>query len=97
MPKNKVSVSIVSTGEKHKSKPNKIEIVPFTIKKTLLTEENDLIIANIPATIINTPQILIKFAKVLKGFKKNKIPIIPNKIPSTMKRYSKNFFIIITT
>ena len=47
MPKNKVSVSFVSTGEKHKSKPNKIEIVPFTIKKTLLTEENDLIIANI--------------------------------------------------
>ena len=84
-------------GEKHKSKPNKIEIIPFTIRKTLLVEVRDLIILNIPARIINTPQILIKLAKVLKGFIKNNTPIIPNNIPSIMNRYSKNFFKNITT
>ena len=90
-------MSIVSIGEKQRSRPNKIEIVPFAIKKTLLVEENALIILNIPARIINTPQILIKFAKALKGFIKNKTPITPNNIPSIINRYSKNLFKNITT
>ena len=92
MPTNRARLLIVGIGEKHKSKPNKIEIIPFTIRKILLEEVRDLIMLNIPTRVINTPQILIKLTKVLKGFIKNKIPIIPNNIPSIINRYSKNFF-----
>ena len=77
----------------HKIIPNKIEIIPLIIKNILVEDENDLSNVNIPVTIIKTPHTLTKFTRVLKGLKKNKIPIIPNKIPSTIKNFSKKSFI----
>ena len=66
--------------------------LPYYIGGTI-EDENDLSNVNIPVTIIKTPHTLTKFTRVLKGLKKNKIPIIPNKIPSTIKNFSKKSFI----
>ena len=93
IPHKTATVSTVSIGEIHKIIPNKIEIIPLIIKNILVEDENDLSNVNIPVTIIKTPHTLTKFTRVLKGLKKNKIPIIPNKIPSTIKNFSKKSFI----